>query len=285
MVMKSILVSVEESDLLASVLATALLAARRFGSSLEGLCPRSSMGAFVVAEGMSAATTSALESFELEEQERAQRARDLFRKFMQDSGVAWRVPEQPAEAVSAGWLADLPPGDEAVAQHGRLYDLIVAGRPMRESPVPRASTLEAFVFESGRPVLIAPPTPPKALGEVIVVAWNGSTESARAIALAMPFLAQAHKVHVLAVEGGSVPGPNAGEVAAHLNRNGVAAEATGVRPEGRSIGESILTETAALDADLLVKGAYTHSRLRQMIFGGATSHILAEADLPVLMAH
>jgi nucleotide-binding universal stress UspA family protein len=285
MAMKSILVSVEESDLLDSVLTTALLAAQRFGSALEGLCPRSSMGAFVVAEGMSAATTSALESFELEEQERARRASELFRRFVQDSGVAWGVPEQPAEAVSAGWIDDLPPGDEAVAQHGRLYDLIVAGRPLREAPVPRASTLEAFVFESGRPVLIAPPTPPEALGEVIVVAWNGSTESARAIALATPFLAQARKVHVLAVEGGSVPGPNAGEVAAHLARNGIAAEATGVRLEGRSIGEAILAETASLGADLLVKGAYTHSRLRQMIFGGATSHILAEADLPVLMAH
>lgn len=285
MAMKSILVSVEESDLLDSVLTTALLAARRFGSALEGLCPRSSMGAFVVAEGMSAATTSALESFELEEQERAQRARELFRKFVQDSGVAWGVPERPGDQVSAGWISDLPPGDEAVAQHGRLYDLIVAGRPLRQSPVPRPSTLEAFVFESGRPVLIAPPKPPAVLGETIVVAWNGSTESARAIALATPFLAQARKVHVLAVEGGSVPGPNAGEVAAHLNRNGIAAEATGVRPEGRSIGEAILAETAALGADLLVKGAYTHSRLRQMIFGGATSHILAEAELPVLMAH
>ncbi len=285
MAMKSILVSVEEGELMTSILKTALLAAQRFDSALEGLCPRSSMGAFVVAEGMSAATTSALESFELEEQERAQRARDQSRRFMQDSGAAWGVPEGPGDAVSVGWIADLAPGDEAVAQHGRLYDLIVAGRPMRESPVPRASTLEAFVFESGRPVLIAPPTPPEALGEVTVVAWNRSTESARAIALAMPFLAEARKVHVLAVEGGSVPGPNAGEVAQHLKRNGIAAEATGVRPEGRSFGEAILAETAALGADLLVKGAYTHSRLRQMIFGGATSHILAEADLPVLMAH
>ena len=90
---------------------------------------------------------------------------------------------------------------------------------------------------------------------------------------------------MLAVESGSVPGPNADEVAQHLTRNGVAAEATGAKLEGRSIGEAILAETAALGADLLVKGAYTHSRLRQMIFGGATSHILAEADLPVLMAH
>ena len=285
MVMKSILVSVEESDALSSVLTTALLAAQRFGSTIEGLCPRSAMGAFVVVEGMSAATSAALESFEVEEQERMRRARELFRSFMEDRGVAWDGPGKSSEEVSAGWLEELPPGDEAVTQRGRLYDLIVAGRPAPGAAVPRMSTLEALIFESGRPVLIAPPASPEALGEVIVVAWNGSTESARAVALAMPFLAQARKVYVLAVEGGSVPGPNAGELAEHLVRNGLPAEATGIRPEGRSIGEAILEETSSLGADLLVKGAYTHSRLRQMIFGGATSHILAEAGLPVLVAH
>jgi nucleotide-binding universal stress UspA family protein len=180
---------------------------------------------------------------------------------------------------------DLPPGDEAVAQRARLYDLIVAGRAAPGAAVPRVSTLEALIFESGRPILIAPPAAPAALGEAIVIAWNGSTESARAVAQAMPFLTQAGKIYVLAVEGGSVPGPNAGELAEHLVRNGLPAEATGVRSEGRSIGETILAESASLGADLVVKGAYTHSRLRQMIFGGATSHILAGADLPVLMAH
>jgi nucleotide-binding universal stress UspA family protein len=285
MVMKSILVSVEESEALSSVLTTALLAARRFGGTIEGLCPRSAMGAFVVVEGMSAATSAALESFEVEEQERTRRARELFRSFMQDQGVPWAGPGQGAEEVSAGWLDELPPGDEAVAQRGRLYDLIVAGRPPPGAAVPRMSTLEALIFESGRPVLIAPPAAPETLGDVVVVAWNGSTESARAVALARPFLARATKIHVLAVEGGSVPGPNAGEVAEHLLRNGLPAEATGVRQEGRSIGEAILAESASLGADLVVKGAYTHSRLRQMIFGGATSHILAAADLPVLMAH
>ena len=101
MVMKSILVSVEESETLPSVLTTALLVARRFGSTIEGLCPRSAMGAFVVVEGMSAATSAALESFEIEEQERTRRARELFRGFMQEHGVPWGVPGQAAEAVSA----------------------------------------------------------------------------------------------------------------------------------------------------------------------------------------
>ncbi len=118
-----------------------------------------------------------------------------------------------------------------------------------------------------------------------MVAWNGSTESARSVAFAMPFLANAREVHVLSVEGGSVSGPDARALEQHLVRHGIAATSSEVSPGDRSIGQAILEEADARGADLLVKGAYTHSRLRQMFFGGATSHILAEAEIPVLMAH
>ena len=86
------------------------------------------------------------------------------------------------------------------------------------------SALEAALFESGRPILIAPPAPPDKLGDVVVVAWNGSTETARTIALAMPFLSQAETVVVLSVEEGMVPGPSGAEIAQGLVRNGIAAQ-------------------------------------------------------------
>jgi nucleotide-binding universal stress UspA family protein len=101
----------------------------------------------------------------------------------------------------------------------------------------------------------------------------------------MPLLARAEAVHVLSVEGGMVPGPTGAELAASLRRHGLRVEAGAADPGRRSTGEAILAETARLGGDLLVKGAYTQSRLRQMIFGGATSHLLAEAEVPVLMAH
>ena len=119
----------------------------------------------------------------------------------------------------------------------------------------------------------------------MVVSWNASTETARAVAFAMPFLRRAERVVVLAVEGVMVPGPSAAEAARHLQLNGISAETREAAINGRGGGEAILAEAAALGADLLVKGAYTNSRLRQMIFGGATSKILAEAELPVFMAH
>jgi nucleotide-binding universal stress UspA family protein len=147
------------------------------------------------------------------------------------------------------------------------------------------SPLEAALFDSGRPVLIAPPRAPSRLGQNILVAWNGSMEQARVIAFAMPVLRAATEVTVLTVEGGTTPGPSGEEAARHLRMNGIKAAAITVSPGTRSTGEAILDRAKSLGCDLVVKGAYTQSRLRQMIFGGATRHILANATLPVLMAH
>jgi nucleotide-binding universal stress UspA family protein len=145
--------------------------------------------------------------------------------------------------------------------------------------------VEAALFESGRPILIAPPAAPRKLGDNIVIAWNRSTETARCLAFAMPLLHRASKVTVLTLTGGMVPGPEGPEVARHLQLNGIAAEAVTIDAGNRNAGEVFLSKAEELGCDLLIKGAYTQSRLRQMIFGGATSHILAKTNLPVFMAH
>ena len=204
---------------------------------------------------------------------------------MREHGVTAVGSVLPGAEVAAAWRDEGLAGYEALGGLGRAYDLIVVGRPLPGAAVPSMSALEAALFESGRPILIAPPAPPQQLGEVVVVAWNGSTETARTIALAMPFLSQAETVVVLSVEEGMVPGPSGAEIAQGLVRNGIAARTQQIRAGERSVGAAILEECAAQGADLLLKGAYTHSRLRQMIFGGATSHILGAAELPVIMAH
>jgi nucleotide-binding universal stress UspA family protein len=118
-----------------------------------------------------------------------------------------------------------------------------------------------------------------------VIAWNGSTETARAVSLAMPLLLTAQKVTVLTVKGGTVPGPAGEHIARTLRINGIPAQALNVEDEGRPVGEAILVNAKDIGADLLVKGAYTQSRLRQMIFGGPTRYLLEHSDLPMLMAH
>jgi nucleotide-binding universal stress UspA family protein len=132
---------------------------------------------------------------------------------------------------------------------------------------------------------MAPPTPPKSIGERIVIAWNGSTETARTVALATPYLVLAGSVQVLSIEGAMQPGPSGDDLAAALRRRGIAATSRMVPATNSQAGEVFLAEAKAIDCDLMIKGAYTQSRLRQMIFGGATRHIIMEADIPVILAH
>jgi nucleotide-binding universal stress UspA family protein len=134
-------------------------------------------------------------------------------------------------------------------------------------------------------VLVAPPEPPATLGETIAISWNRSAETARTIAFAKPLLRRAKRITVFGIEGGQVTGPSGDDVARYLERNGLSANVVPVEKGERGFGLATLDKAAELGADLLVKGAFTQGRLSQMIFGGATRDILAEAKMPVFMAH
>jgi len=167
-----------------------------------------------------------------------------------------------------------------------VFDITVLSRPDANTIGLHNRAIESGLFESGRPILLSPPVPPKDIATNVMIHWNSSTEQARATAFAMPLLQQAKRVTVLTVSGGqSVPGPTADQLLKYLQNNGIPAKPTTIGLEGRNTGEAVLRACKAEGCDLLVKGAYTQSRLRQMIFGGTTSHILAKAELPVLMAH
>src|SRR4051794_37218643 len=216
----------------------------------------------------------------------AQAARQQFEAWMTTHSVPPR-PDEP-HGLCFGWHGDELVDDDALGCRGRAFDLIVIGRPGSERDQPRMASVESALFDSGRPVLLVPPSvaeQPSTLGETIVVSWNGSSETARAVSFAMPFLVRVRQVVVLTVKGATVEGPSGAEIAATLRLHGVAASALTHEDERRSPGATILAQARALGADLLVKGAYTQSRIRQLIFGGPTQHILEHADLPVLLAH
>lgn len=285
-VMKTILVPLEESDVLPSILEAALIVANKFNSYIEGLYEQPGLTEVVVAgEGLGVTPPDLVETFQQQEKERAVRAHELFEAFMKEKGVPLNGGGDPQDHPTAGWVEEDVPGRDLVGNRGRLFDLIIVGRPVRNSATPTMSLLEAALFETGRPILIAPPKPPSGLGKNIVVSWNGSYETPRCISLSMPILREADKVTVLQVEEGMVPGPTAADATIHLRRNGINAEALNVEAGRRTAGEAVLEEAERLNADLLIKGAYTRSRIRQMIFGGITSHILDAAEMPVLMCH
>lgn len=282
MSMKAILVPVEAHDAMPSALQTALLLAQRFDSYIEGFALRFRVNEFIAVDMAGAIP---LESLREESQEEARRARRLFDDFVRRNDIP-RAEQRAAASLSFGWLNDAPEGESFVGSYGRVFDVIVMSRPDANTVGLHNRALESGLFESGRPLLIAPPTPPRQIATNILIAWNCSTEQARTTAFAMPLLRQAGRVTVLTVVGGvAVPGPTAEQAIQYLQRNGIAAESMSVELDGRTTGEAILDVAQALNCDLLVKGAYTQSRLRQMIFGGATRHILGHAALPVLMAN
>ncbi len=284
--MKTILVPTEHNVATASALDAALLLARKFDSCIEGFPLRPAVADMVA---MDPDAGLAMVAVKENDAEMVRQAEETFRAFMQSHAVKQRTAETSAGSQSASlswaWNAAAPNGNDFAGSYGRVFDIIVLARPGEEWQSPSMVTLESALFESGRPVLIAPPTSPSSLGTNILIAWNRSTEQARTTAFAMPILRLAQRITNLTVEGSTVAGPSGVELARTLKMNGIAAEPMTVAPGKVSAGETILAKAAELGCDLIVKGAYTQSRLRQMIFGGTTRHILANAKLPVLMAH
>lgn len=187
-------------------------------------------------------------------------------------------------------VADFPT-DAAVVQ-SRYSDLVLVGQLDPEdslAPVnnPRP---ENIVLSAGKPILAIPCVGRyDTIGQRVLVAWNASREAARAIGDAMPLLVSASSVTILTVdpaidrtEHGDVPGA---DIARHLARHGVSARVENTVSGGIGIGDVLLSRANDLGADLLVMGAYGHSRVRELILGGATRTVLRSMTLPVFMSH
>ena len=279
--MKTILVPMANPDAMQSALETALLLGRRNNGYIEGFSLRWPIIEFAGVDIMGGLP---LDRFAQDNAEEEKKARQIFEAFMQKHDVPRSVGT--TESLSFGWMDDAPEGESFIGSYGRVFDVIVMRRRDAKSGPLHDRAIESGLFESGRPVLLSPPSPPQQIATNILIAWNCSTEQARAIAFAVPLLQRADRVTVLTVIGGTgVPGPSAEQLIRYLQRNGVVAEPMKVELDGRTTGEAILAAAQSVGCDLLIKGAYTQSRLRQMIFGGATQHVMANAALPVLLAN
>ena len=190
--------------------------------------------------------------------------------------------------IRSEWRS-LPYLSSEVAVHAYYADLVVIARPESAGQTAGPPGLaESLVLSSGRPIIVFPPGGKVSQVRRILVAWNATRESIRAVADALPLLVKAKAVEVLVVdhqrhpEGhGQEPGA---DIARHLARHGVHVEVRRLSSGGKDVGRLLLSEAAAFDADLLVMGAYGHSHLREWMFGGVTRTVLYEAGLPVLMS-
>ena len=285
---RTVLAPISAPEVGSSILATAFQLARAFDAHVDVLHVRPDPRGLVpyTGEGMDGSMIEEImDVTEREGGEREIRTREMFDGFAAENGI--RVADRPDKGpgVSMSWNSAVGREDEVVATRGRIYDIIAVGRPVKDAPLPSPITLEAALLDTGRPILVAPPEAGEGLGKSIAIAWEGSPEAARAIADAIPLLEKAETVTVLSAKAAQVAPIDAEDLRRRLTWHGIEVTIQNFEAQPSELGAAFIEQSAKAGADLLIKGAYSQSRLRQLILGGRTRHILAHARIPVLLSH
>jgi nucleotide-binding universal stress UspA family protein len=275
-----------------AVLATAFRVARHMNCHVDALHVRSDPAAALplVGEAMSGAMVDEMMGVaEREAASRAEKTRAVYTDLVAAHGVPrGEAPPRPEEGFSSTWLEDAGIEEQVVALRACRADLIVLSRPTPGNETAALMTLNSALMQSGRPVLAAPPMPEGApvAGPFarIAVFWNGSSEATRAVAAALPFFLAAEQVTVLRVEEEEWFAPTE-DLEAYLTRHGVRTMVSKVLPREGRTGRSLLFAAGEIGADMMVMGAYTRSKLRQLILGSVTGYVMEQAILPVLLCH
>lgn len=241
----------------------------------------------IVGEGMSgAAVEQIVQSLREQAKVRVEAARGLYQSRCVEAGLPVVEPDEPLVAGTFAVSFRHVVGREVdhVPRHGRVSDLVVMARPVDEPEEIASPAFDAALFDSGRPVLLVPGAPVERLGQIVALAWNRSREAVRATAMALPLLGAAKRVVILTGRDRD-DAARPSMLADYLAGHGIAAKTWAFTPGNGSMGDQLLAEAGKAGADLLVMGAYGHSRLRELVLGGATRGVLSHGDLPVLMVH
>ena len=276
MVFKDILVCVDASKTAASCLDVATKLADTHEAHVTAL--HVSSPPFAIGDFGPGGMTEVMRWQEEQARQTAARTRQEVAAAQRRSGreIEWRA--------TAG---EIPP---AVQLHGRYADLVVISQGRREDDDPAATDIlpQTVIMGCGRPALVVPSYGEfSRLGERVLVAWNRTREASRAVHDALPILTRAKSVQILEVNppSGKEPHIAGADIALHLARHGVAAEVQAATVSDIETGATILSRAADLGSDLVVMGAYGHSRLRELTLGGVTRHLLRHMTVPVLMSH
>jgi len=211
-----------------------------------------------------------------EERLRARHAREAFDEAHSRHGIGKEGP------VTLAWEETVSLSD-ALLVRARYHDMTVMGRDQELS----AERIRTVLLASGRPLLLAPPRAPSVLGETVAIAWKEGAEAARALTAAEPLLVKADRVFILAApdRGGAqdVAAKSVARLAGYLTSKGFKTEIRLAEPGG---GPNAIRNLAyECDADLLVMGAYAHSRAREMLLGGMSEAMLSDCAIPVFLVH
>ena len=290
---RTILVPVEQPENARSAIEAAFLVARRFAGHVHGLhvlpdLEQPATHSLVATRMTGREASSEYRRFTATAEREVKRQAGELRRLFEEAGAragaaALDTPPVASDQPSASWQEITGYEGQLVGRLGRIFDLTVVARRG-----PRGSshdTVRAALFDTGRPMLLTPPEAPASVGETVLLAWNASPQAARAVAAAIPFLQRAARVTIISVGRGAPPSPTAEELARSLAWHGIGAHPRDIEQGDRRVRDILLSEAEAAGADLLIIGAYSHSRMRQVVLGGVTEHLLDHAGLPVLMTH
>src|SRR5690606_3643784 len=243
-----------------------------------------------VGEGMtSTMIESVIDMAEKEGLERRQRAHACFDAMTASMNItvvnkvsARRDPAAP----SARFVEMQGNSEDVIHSYGRLFDLIIICKQTGDEQISNALLINTALRETGRPVLLFDSAQPKTLGKRVAFAWNGSVEASRALTYSLPFLQTAEKITLISAIDDLDEAIYPEAVQRYLTMHGVKSDRCEIDSgNGKSTAESIMNAAAKSEADLLVMGAYTRSRLRRLFFGAVTEEILNNSPIPIFMAH
>jgi len=288
---KTILVPLSGSSNDKMALDTAYCAAELFGSHIHGLFarpdPRNVLAQSVSLDaGVSVITSELWDTIIADENTLRKAARLTFDEFCSRKAVAQTDAANVSNRVTAAWQEVTGNVVHQIVRHACIREMTVLSC-VDSALLP--GEIGEILMHSGRPVLIGSRTVPNQLAHTVAIAWKETAEAARALTASMPFLAKATKVIVLSADEGAntvdVTIESAERLVQSLRWNGIEAVLRRIVPGPRNLSEELMS--AALDegCDLMVMGAYSHSRVRELVFGGVTRHVLTDAKLPILLSH
>lgn len=279
MALKDILVHLDSSKHCRHRVDAAASLAARHGARLTGLFVRTTphVPQFVMSQ-LGPEVAQAQRRFA---EEAANRCRAVFEEVLAGYEIASEFRDPEGELV------------DTLVLHARYSDLVIVGQYDRDDDnmADEREAADQVILDSGRPVMVIPYAGHfTTIGDKVMVAWNASREATRAVSDALPILCRAREVDVLAINPrhngvhghGDIPGA---DICSHLARHGVKAVAEHVVAHDVDVGNMLLSRASDAGADLIVMGAYGRSRLRELVLGGATWHILHHMTVPILMGH
>ena len=299
MAMKTILVPIPDTAVNTAAIEIALVVAKAVGGHVEGLYietpqpvtpPSGRLTGYEAARYAGAGPRAQFAEEEFaraaEARERAaEQARAEFQRVCAAHGVPVCAPDAFDPLPSGSWRQALGSYASAVTARAPAYDLMVVPNPSTTTPA--RAIAEQTLLETGRPVLLSPARPESDPSSSAMIAWSPSLQAWRAVTAAMPLMAKARGVEIVSVgEDDAAVVESRADVIRYLGWHGITATARQVKAPSRNVGDMLLHEAGEAGIGMLVMGAYSHSRVRELLLGGVTRHVLSNvAVTPVFMAH